>query len=112
MSTPRLASPKPKPYQSVDMPSVHVGVISVTGTKLIDLGIGHNNYVVSGLEIEGTATEAALAYSKVITKGTKKGTFTITLYKRDASYGPWILATAAVTIHFTVIEGTPVSLNG
>ena len=100
----------PLPYQSKSLSELHRGLVQSTtsGTALIDLGIGHNNFV-PVIQIKGGATEEALDLMLDWAYGTKPGSFTVLVYKRPGSYGAWIPDTAARTLGFIAVAGDSVS---
>lgn len=110
MPTPKLASARPLPYQDLSLPTLHHGVVSVTGSKTVDLKITHNNFDVTSLCIKGGLTKLAKGHILAWDYGTQKGTFVITIAKHDAAFGDLIAATAALDVSFSVMEGTPVTL--
>lgn len=102
------ASPKPLPYQSPVDPNCHRGVVSVTGSKTVDLGLGHNNFYVV-LNLKGGLTDQNKAPVLSWAYGTKKGTFTIQAGKFTAAGDTTIIAaTSAVDVQFNVEAGASV----
>lgn len=87
---------KPFPYQDLSNPSWHKGEVSVLGTKVIDLGIGHTRFNVQLQLQEAAALAAGVVLSWAhVTK--RKGAFTITAYRRKIP--AW--ETIAVASHTT-----------
>ena len=99
---PKLASPRPFPYQSLNEPSRHSGIVktSAVGVVTVDLGINHNNFLVD-LTLQGTIVDLADAPCFTWAYGTKKGTFVLTCYKRPAAFGAWIADTVVRSFVFT-----------
>ena len=94
----------PRPWQSLQNELFHSGVVPVTGSLLIDLGIGHSNFVPSVALNGSTAANANAASVVTWAYGTQPGTFTIFTWKATAAGTTTpIAATAAVNVSFTVI---------
>ncbi len=110
MSLPRLAGGLNPPYRHPNMPQLHYGLVSVTGTLLVDLGIRHNNFLVTSLTVKGGLSALADGATLAWDYGSRAGTFTITVTKQDASFGPLILATVAKSVVFEALEGNSASL--
>jgi len=101
---PTLVSARPMPYISPHNNLLHRGVVAVTGTLTVDLGIGHNNFTPS-LTMVGGIADMTLAYLPSWAYGTKLGTFVITVAMRDVGFGAWVIATAAANVSFVVVAG-------
>ena len=99
----------PRPYQCLGEGNLHSGIESVTGSKVIDLGIGHNNFVPT-VAIQGsTATIANNASDVTWAYGPNAGQFTIYTWKATAAGTTTLIAaTAAVNVSFTVIADSSV----
>jgi hypothetical protein len=94
----------PQPYAHVSLPGIHSGIESVTGTKTIDLGIGHNNFVPSLTLQASLAADANKASYLSWSYGTKLGTFVISAWKATAAGTTTLIAaTAAVNVSFTAV---------
>lgn len=92
----------PKPYQNLSNELLHSGVVAVTGSLEVDLGLGHANFVVHPSLYSGLATDAnkAAAVSWAHVTG-KPGVFKIFAWKATgAGDTTLIAATAAVNISF------------
>lgn len=102
----------PFPYQSLQDPNLHSGVVAVpsTGSLLVDLGIGHANFTPVVTLQGGTAAIANNAPAVTWAYGTKPGTFTIFTWKAtDAGTTTLIAATVAVNVSFVAVAGSSVS---
>lgn len=78
---PRTASPPPFPYQNPYDPHLHNGIVEVTGSKEVNLGIGHNGFTVD-VSAEGSLEDLEVEWAKVTdTRGRATGRFTITVYE-------------------------------
>lgn len=100
-----VASPRPLPYQSHYDPQVHVspaGGISVTGTKVVDLGLKHNNFTVTLNLLSAAAGDAnAASAMSWAYHPTIKGAFVISTWKATAAGTTTLIAaTAAVNVSF------------
>lgn len=105
---PRLASPNPIPYASADSPILHRGVVSVTGSLVVDTGLGHKNFF-PVLSIKGGLTSLAAANIVAWDYGTRPGTFVITVGKATSSSVTTVIASAAaVNVGFIIIAGASV----
>lgn len=91
---PRLASVKPQRYVNPNNPLLHAGVVSVTGSLTVDLGIGHRNFIADVSVVAADAT-ALGALTVGWTYGSRPGTFTILV--NDAG----VASVAAVSVSFT-----------
>lgn len=99
----------PKPYQSLQDELTHFGSVSVTGTALIDLGIGHNNFVVIPMLQSVLATDVNAASDITWNYGTRPGTFVIACWKAtSSSVNTLIASTAAVNVSFYARAGSSV----
>lgn len=108
---PRLASAPVPTYRHPNMPQLHYGIVSVVaGVATIDLGIRHNNFIVTDARPKGALTAIATGLLIAWDYGTRRGTFVLTLAKQDAAFGPLILETVTRDISFAVLEGNAVSL--
>lgn len=94
----------PRPFQSRQLEPLHSGIVSVTGSLQVDLGIGHNNFVPSLTLQGGSAATANLAPVLTWAYGATPGTFTIFAWKATAAGTTTLIAaTAAVSVSFTAI---------
>jgi len=97
----------PFPHASGQDPSLHSGVVSVTGSAEVNLGIGHNNFIPSLSLATPLAAAANDASHLSWAYGSTLGTFVIYAWKvttAGAAGNPdLIAATAAVTVSFTII---------
>ena len=86
----------PRPYGSAQDPNLQSGVVPVTGSTTIDLGLGHNNFVVSphilGVAADGTA-QAAVIWNY----GPQPGTVTFLVYDNG------VLSIVARNVSFTAV---------
>lgn len=99
-----VSSPVPQ-YRHPNHPQFQYGIVSVVGTKTIDTGLRHNNFVVD-ISIKGGLTALADGGTIAWDYGTDAGTFVITVSKQDAAFGPLIAATVAKNIAFIVLAGS------
>lgn len=99
----------PYPYQCGSLGNLHSGIVAVTGTVTVDLGIGHNNFVPS-VTLQGSTAASANAVSDVSwAYGTKLGTFIIYCWKATStSVTTLIAATVAASVSFTAIVDSTV----
>jgi hypothetical protein len=98
-----------KPYQNPNFPGLHDGVVAVTGSLTVDLGIGHDTYNVIAV-INGALADIAPAHIIAVKKSTKKGAFTIQVGKATAAGTTTVIAaTAAVNISFYAVERSTVT---
>lgn len=107
---PRLSDPPIPKYRRPGAIGEHYGIVTVTGSLEVDLGIGHNNYIVELTlmgAISAIATDPLFAWDY---HATKKGVFVITVGKFDTAFGPLILATTAKNFSFVAREGTTTNL--
>lgn len=105
----------PQPYASPHHPNLHSGVVSVTGSLTVDLGIRHDNFVPSVSLNAGSAALQPAAGAQLVTwrRGTTAGTFIIEAWEISlAEAAPpvvsYVAATAAVKVSFTAIVGAKV----
>lgn len=98
---PRTVTARPQAFLSPHHPLLHSGIVEVTGEITIDLGIGHNNFVVAPCVVGGV-TEIGINNGVAWTYGTRLGTFVITLTD-DGS-----LSSAAGTVSFIAIAGSSI----
>jgi hypothetical protein len=104
----------PQPYQSLQSPILHSGLVPVTGSAVVNLGIGHNNFVPSvSLQTPGLttapATAANVAPSVTWQYGPGLGQFTIYTWKATSTSNPTLIAaTVAATVSFTAIADSSV----
>jgi hypothetical protein len=99
----------PYPFQSLQHPLLHSGIVAVTGSLLVDLGINHNNFVPSVSVQGGTAAIANNAPDVTWAYGTKPGTFTIFTWKATAAGTTTLIAaTVAVNVSFVAIVDSSV----
>lgn len=91
----------PYPFQSLQDGNTHSGVVSVTGTATVDLGIGHNNFIVVPILKSNLAADVNAASEVTWNYGTKPGTFVISCWKNTSSSVTTLIAsTAAVNVSF------------
>lgn len=101
---PKLASPRPKKYESRHQPGLHKGQVTFTGSTTIDLGINHNNFDFV-MQQKGALAALNAAPQLAWDYGTKKGTVVITAGKYTAAGDTTIIAaTAACTVSFMAHE--------
>ncbi len=99
----------PRPWQSLQNELLHSGIVPVTGSLSVDLGIGHNNFVPSVSLNGSTAANANAASAVTWAYGATPGTFTIFTWKATAAGTTTLIAaTAAVNVSFTVIADSSV----
>ena len=99
----------PYPFQSLHDPLLHTGVVSVTGSLTVDLGIGHNNFVVQPCLKSNLAADANAGVDVTWNYGTKLGTFVLTTWKStSSSVTTLIAATSAVNVSFIAIADSSV----
>lgn len=99
----------PRPYQNRHNPLLHSGIESVTGTKTIDLGIGHNNFVFAATLKSSLAADANKASAVSWDYGPQPGQVTISCWKATAAGTTTLIAaTAAVNVSFTAIADSSV----
>jgi hypothetical protein len=101
----------PRPWQSLQNELLHSGIVSVTGSLLVDLGLNHSNFV-PAVSLNGSTAANANAASVVTwAYGTQPGTFTIFTWKATAAGTTTLIAaTAAVSVSFTVIADSPAGI--
>jgi hypothetical protein len=88
----------PRPYASRQDQNLHSGVVSVTGTGAIDLGVGHNNFVCTP-SIKGSLETATTVYWDY---GSTPGTIAFSVF--DAG----VLSVVARNVAFNVIVDSSV----
>lgn len=94
----------PRSWQSRQDGNLHSGIVSVTGTLLVDLGLDHSNFVPTVSLNGSTAANANAASVVTWDYGSKPGTFVISTWKATAAGTTTLIAaTAAVSVSFTVI---------
>jgi hypothetical protein len=101
----------PHPYQSRQNELLHSGIVTIpaAGSLLVDLGIGHNNFVPSIVQQASLAADVNKAAKISWAYGTRPGTFTIYAWKATAAGTTTLIAaTAAVVVSFTVIADSSV----
>lgn len=99
----------PRPWASKHDPNLHSGIVSVTGTAVVDLGIGHNNFVPQINLQASLAADANKASSISWSYGPQAGQFTISAWKATAAGTTTLIAaTAAVNISFHAIVDSSV----
>ena len=102
----------PTPYAHRALPGLHSGIVAVTGTITVDLGIGHNNFVPSLTLQASLAADANKASSLTWAYGSRLGTFVISAWKvttPGAAGNPTLIAaTSAVNVSFTAIADSTV----
>jgi len=94
-------------FRDINNSGFHRGAVSVTGTKVVDLGIGHNNFNVH-LDLLSNLAADANAASNISWNyhPTIKGAFVISAWKATAAGTTTLIAaTAAVNISFIAIAG-------
>jgi hypothetical protein len=99
----------PRPYQNKSEELLHSGIVAVTGSAVVDLGIGHNNFVPS-LDLNAALAAGANNASTLSwAHGPQLGQFTIYAWKATAAgVTTLIAATVAVNVSFTVIADSSV----
>lgn len=99
----------PFPFQSLQNGLFHSGIVSVTGTALVDLGIGHNNFVPQLEQQASLAADVNKSPNITWAYGTKPGTFLISCWKATAAGTTTLIAaTAAVNVSFLVLADSSV----
>lgn len=99
----------PYPWQSLQSPLLHSGIVAVTGTVLVDLGIKHNNFVPSVSLQASTAAVANNAPDLTWAYGPLPGQFVIYAWKFTSVSNPTLIAaTVAVNVSFTAIVDSSV----
>jgi hypothetical protein len=87
----------PRPYASRHDPNLHSGIVPTVGTRTIDLGIGHNQFVASP-SIKGVATNSTVYWDY----GSTPGTITFSVY--DAG----VLSVVSRDVSFTAVVDSSV----
>ena len=100
-------SPSPRPFQSLYSPDFHKGIVPVTGSATVNLGLNHKNFT-PVVSIEGVLAGLALGYVVSWEYGLALGTFIITVAKFNA--GTWIAATVPVNVSFLVLADSSVKI--
>lgn len=102
----------PRPYQSKSHDDLHSGIVAVTGTYTVDLGIGHNNFVPTVSRQGSVAARVNEGLVATWAYGSKLGTFVISLWKvttLGAAGNPTLIAaTVESNVSFTVIADSSV----
>lgn len=94
----------PRPWQSMQDANWHSGFVPVTGSVVIDLGLGHNNFVPQVSLKGSTAANANLASVVTWEYGAQPGTFTIFAWKATAAGTTTLIAaTVAVNVSFIAL---------
>lgn len=94
----------PRPWQSKHDPLLHTGIVSVTGSLVVDLGIGHNNFVPVVSLQASTAGGANAASEQSWAYGPQPGQFTIYTWKATAAGTTTLIAaTAAANVSFIAV---------
>ena len=94
----------PQPWASLQQPQFHSGVVAVTGSQIVNLGIGHNNFVVDLTQQASTAALANDAPIMTWAYGTQLGTFIIYTWKHTSTSNPTLIAaTVAVNVAFLAL---------
>jgi hypothetical protein len=101
----------PYPYQNPQHPLLHSGSVTFTISREIDLGIGHDNFIVAPTLMADTAAEVNVApqitWERV---AGKPGVFKLFAWKATAAGTTTLIAaTAACTVSFVAIAGASVS---
>lgn len=92
----------PRPWQSLQEGNLHSGIVAVTGSFTVDLGLGHSNFVPTVAFEGSTAPNNASALNWEY--GSVPGTFTIFTWKATAAGTTTLIAaTVAVNVSFTAI---------
>jgi hypothetical protein len=106
---PRLASDRPRLYEDRQHPGIHKGEIDVIGTKTIDLGIGHTNFVLTtGFpEVAGQDENGQMVRYEKLT-GRQAGQVKFTVYDHDNAGGDWDVSIATTKVSFIAIAGASV----
>ena len=99
----------PRPWQSLMDANLHTGILSVTGSATIDLGVGHNNFVPQ-LTLQATlAADANKASFLSWSYGPRPGQFTISAWKVTSTSNPTLIAaTSAVNVSFHAVVDSSV----
>ena len=99
----------PRPWQSLQDTNLHSGILTVTGSQLVDLGIGHNNFV-PVVTLQASAAAGANAAATITwAYGPLPGQFVIYAWKVTSTTNPTLIAaTAAVSVSFTATADSSV----
>ena len=103
----REFSARPFPYEDRNNPGFHKGVVAVTGSLTVDLGIRHANFMVFP-SIKGGQADLESAPGLAWNYGTVAGTFVISVSKLDTGNLDTDPATVAVNVSFLAIAGASV----
>lgn len=103
----------PYQHQSLQDPNLHSGIVRVTGTFTVHLGIGHTNFVPTvslqapaGATDANAVTQVTWAYNPAVA-----GSFIISCWKpTSSSVTTLIAATAPALVSFIVIADSTVGL--
>lgn len=99
----------PRPYQSKASPLLHSGIVPVTGNAVVDLGIGHANFVPTISQQASLAADVNKSPDLSWAYGPLPGQFTIYAWKATAAGTTTLIAaTAAVNVSFTAIADSSV----
>jgi hypothetical protein len=108
MPNPKNSS-SPRPYQSLQLEPLHTGVVQVTGTAVVDLGIGHNQFVVQLDQVASLAADVNKSPGITWSYGPRLGQFTISAWKATSTTNPTLIAaTALVNVAFIAIVDSSV----
>ncbi len=91
----------PRPYASRQDPNLHSGVVSVTGSATIDLGIKHNQFIASP-SVKGGASAGAAQAKVYWDYGPTPGTITFLVYDAGA------LSVVSRNVSFTAVVDSSV----
>jgi hypothetical protein len=100
-----------QPYRDRDNIGTHRGVVSVTGSLTVNLGIGHNNFTVDALNVKSNLAADVNAASVLSWDyhPTLKGAFVISAWKATAAGTTTLIAaTAPVNVSFIAQAGASV----
>ena len=99
----------PRPWQSLQNELFHSGIVAVTGSLLVDLGIGHNNFVPQVVQQASLAADVNKAEKISWAYGPRPGQFVIYAWKATAAGTTTLIAaTQAVNVSFTVLADSSV----
>jgi len=99
----------PFPYRSRHDPNLHSGVVPVTGSAVVDTGIGHNQFVPQLCLQAHLAADVNKAPQLTWDYGPNPGQFTIYAWKATAAGTTTLIAaTSAVNVSFHVIADSSV----
>ena len=98
----------PRPYQSPSNPGFHRGIVTVSsGSATVDLGIGHNNFIVSP-SFKGDQGDLEVSPNIAWAYGTKPGTFVLAVSKLDIAGTDTDPATVDIDVAFIAIADASV----